>query len=81
MTIVGAFQRGVRVSRGVTMHGLALNCDCDLNAFARITPCGIADAGVTSLSTETGRSVTVAEVVPVFQTKVQEFFADFDRVG
>jgi len=72
---------GLRVAQGVAMHGIALNCDCDLGAFARITPCGISDAGVTSLSAEVGRAVTVAEVAPVFQAKVQEFFADFDRVG
>ncbi|MCB2175726.1 MAG: lipoyl(octanoyl) transferase LipB [Actinomycetales bacterium] len=56
---------GVRVARGVTMHGLALNCDPDLGAFDRIVPCGIADAGVTSLATELGRDVTVAEVEPL----------------
>jgi lipoyl(octanoyl) transferase len=55
---------GARVSRGVTMHGFALNCDCDLSWFDRIVPCGIRDAGVTSLSAETGRQVTVAEVLP-----------------
>src|SRR5439155_1312158 len=46
---------GARVSRGVTMHGFALNCDCDLSWFDKIIPCGIRDAGVTSLSAETGR--------------------------
>lgn len=56
---------GVRVARGVTMHGLALNCDPDLGAFDRIVPCGIADAGVTSLAAELGRDVTVAEVEPL----------------
>jgi lipoyl(octanoyl) transferase len=55
---------GVRVARGVTQHGFALNCDCDLTAFDRIVPCGIADAGVTSLSAEAGRTVTVAEMLP-----------------
>lgn len=56
---------GVRVARGVTMHGLALNCDPDLGAFDRIVPCGIADAGVTSLAAELGRDVTVAQVEPL----------------
>jgi lipoyl(octanoyl) transferase len=54
---------GVRVAQGVTMHGFALNCDCDLTAFGRIVPCGIADAGVTSLSAELGRRVGVADVL------------------
>jgi lipoyl(octanoyl) transferase len=52
---------GIRVARGVTMHGFALNCDCDLSWFATFVPCGIPDAGVTSLSAEAGRSVTVQE--------------------
>ena len=50
---------GIRVSRGVTMHGFALNCDVDLAWYDRFVPCGIADAGVTSLSKELGRDVTV----------------------
>ncbi len=56
---------GIRVSRGVTMHGFALNCDCDLAAYDVIVPCGIPDAGVTTLSRELGKTVTVADVVPL----------------
>ncbi|WP_182111378.1 MULTISPECIES: lipoyl(octanoyl) transferase LipB [unclassified Actinotalea] len=56
---------GVRVARGVTMHGLALNCDADLASFGRIVPCGIDDADVTTLSAETGRRVTIPEVTPL----------------
>jgi len=55
---------GVRVAKGVTMHGFALNCNPNLTEFDRIVPCGIADADVTSLSAELGRTVTIAEVVP-----------------
>ena len=52
---------GIRVSRGITQHGFALNCDANLSAFDRIVPCGIADAAVTSLSRELGRRVRVAD--------------------
>lgn len=55
---------GIRVSRGVTMHGFALNCDPDLSWFDRIVPCGIDDADVTSLSAETGRQISVESVIP-----------------
>jgi len=54
---------GVRVARGVTMHGFALNCDPDMRAFGNMIPCGIPDAGATSLTVELGRDVTVAEAL------------------
>ena len=54
---------GVRVQAGVTLHGFALNCDPDLTAYDRIVPCGITDAGVTSLAAELGRPVPVAEII------------------
>jgi lipoyl(octanoyl) transferase len=56
---------GIRVSQGVAMHGFALNCDIDLGWYDTFVPCGISDAGVTSLSAELGRDVPVAEVAPV----------------
>jgi len=58
---------GVRISRCTTMHGFALNCDPDLSWFARIVPCGLDDADVTSLSTELGRDVTIEEVTPLVE--------------
>lgn len=58
---------GIRVARGVTLHGFSINCDCDLAFFDRIVPCGIRDAGVTSLSAELGRPITVADVLPVVE--------------
>lgn len=54
---------GVRVARGVTMHGIAINACPDLHAFDRIVPCGITDADVTSLSAESGRRVTPSDLV------------------
>ena len=55
---------GVHVARGVTSHGVALNCNPDLTAFDRIVPCGISDAGVTSLSAELGTEITVHDALP-----------------
>lgn len=58
---VGAL--GIRVTRGVTMHGLALNCNNTLEFYQHIVPCGIADAGVTTLSTELGRDVDTHDMI------------------
>jgi lipoyl(octanoyl) transferase len=58
---------GIRVAQGVTLHGFAVNCDPDLTWFDRIVPCGISDAGVTSLTKELGRDVPVAEVLPIVE--------------
>ena len=66
---------GIRVSRGVAMHGFAINCDVDLAWYDRFVPCGIADAGVTSLSQELGRDVTVAEVAEVVEPHLRELLA------
>jgi lipoyl(octanoyl) transferase len=63
---------GVRVAQGVTMHGFALNCDADLTAYDRIVPCGIRDAGVTSLSVLTGRRITTADVIDDVEAAVAD---------
>lgn len=70
---VGAI--GLRVSQGVTMHGISLNCDVDLGWYDRFVPCGIADAGVTTLSLETGRRIGVDEALPVLQRRLTELLA------
>lgn len=66
---------GIRVSRGVTMHGFSLNCDVDLDWYARFVPCGIADAGVTSLSQELGRRVPIAEVLTSVEHHLSTYLA------
>jgi lipoyl(octanoyl) transferase len=63
---------GIRVASGVTMHGFALNCDPDLTAYDRIVPCGIRDAGVTSLSVLTGRHIGVADVLEPVERALSE---------
>ncbi|MEO3803298.1 lipoyl(octanoyl) transferase LipB [Nonomuraea sp. B1E8] len=63
---------GLRVTRGVTMHGFALNCANDPRWFNRITPCGIPGVGVSSLSAETGRRIVVEEVMPIAEKRLAE---------
>jgi lipoyl(octanoyl) transferase len=61
---------GIRVAEGVTMHGFALNCSNSFEAYDAIIACGIADAGVTSISRELGRTVTPADVVPIISEQL-----------
>lgn len=63
---------GIRVAKGVTMHGFALNVCPDLSAFEQIIPCGIADADVTSMEKELGRSITIEEVAPIVERHIFE---------
>ena len=74
---------GIRVAKGVTMHGIAVNCDCDLGWFDRFVPCGISDAGVTSLSAETGRVIPVTAVAEVAERHLADVLGDgsFRRAG
>jgi lipoyl(octanoyl) transferase len=70
---------GIRVAQGVTLHGFALNCNPDLSWFGRIVPCGIADAGVTSLTAELGREVTVTDALPVVESLLPGLVAAYAR--
>ena len=63
---------GIRVAKGVSMHGFALNVNPDLAAFSQIVPCGIADADVTSLEVELARPITIEEVAPLVERHVFE---------
>ena len=66
---------GVRVAAGTTMHGFALNVDPDLSWFDRIIPCGLTGVGVTSMTTELGRRLTVAEVARALRPHLQRYLA------
>ena len=63
---------GIRVAKGVTMHGFALNICPDLTPFTQIIPCGIEDAEVTSMEKELGRKITVEEVAPIVERHIFE---------
>ncbi|WGL50961.1 lipoyl(octanoyl) transferase LipB [Nocardioides sp. BP30] len=66
---------GLRVSQGVTMHGVAINCDVEMDWYDRFIPCGISDAGVTSLTLETGHEVSVAMTAPVLEAHLRHYLA------
>lgn len=70
---------GIRVARGVTMHGFALNVEPDLSAFDAIIPCGIDDAIVTSLAIELGRTISVEDVLPIVEKYMYESLAKVSR--
>ncbi|MCX5003346.1 lipoyl(octanoyl) transferase LipB [Streptomyces sp. NBC_00638] len=69
---------GIRVAKGVTMHGFALNVNPDNAWFDRIIPCGIRDAGVASIAGELGRDVTIAEVLPVAEKHLRDILEHAD---
>jgi lipoyl(octanoyl) transferase len=69
---------GLRVAKGVTMHGFALNVNPDLSAYEKIIPCGISGAKVTSLTAELGREITINEVLPVIKKHIQPML---DRIS
>ncbi|MFF4300522.1 lipoyl(octanoyl) transferase LipB [Streptomyces sp. NPDC001601] len=69
---------GIRVAKGVTMHGFALNVNPDNKWFDRIIPCGIRDAGVASLAAELGRDVTIEEVLPVVERHLKDVLENAD---
>ena len=62
---------GIRVTKGVTMHGVALNCDNTMEYYDHIVPCGIADAGVTTLTAELGRDVTIDDCRELLSKNIQ----------
>jgi lipoyl(octanoyl) transferase len=69
---------GLRVAKGVTMHGFALNVNPDLSAYEKIIPCGISGAKVTSLSEEIGSEITINEALPVIKKHIQPML---DRIS
>ena len=69
---------GLRVAKGVTMHGFALNVNPDLSAYEKIIPCGITGAKVTSLTAELGREISVNEVLPIIKKHIHPML---DRIS
>jgi len=69
---------GIRVAKGVTMHGFALNVNPDMTAYDRISPCGFSDTGVTSLAKELGKEISVSEVLPIIE---RHLITALDRIA
>nr|WP_236940913.1 lipoyl(octanoyl) transferase LipB [Frondihabitans sp. 762G35] len=76
---VGAI--GIRVAQGVTMHGISLNCDNSLDPYATIVACGIADAGVTTLSRAAGRTISVLDVADALEERLDAYLETLLRVA
>ena len=72
---------GVRVAKGVTMHGFALNVSPDLSNFEQIIPCGMPDAETTSMQKELGRDISIAEVTKVLEPLMVEALAKVSKIG
>ena len=70
---------GIRVSKGVTIHGFSLNVNPDLSNFDRILPCGFSDTGVTSMAEELSRDIKVSEVLPVVEKYVVSALAEISQ--
>ena len=66
---------GIRVARGTTMHGFALNVNPDLSWFDRIVPCGIPDVATTSLAKELDRDIAISEVAPIVERHISQALA------
>jgi len=67
---------GVRVEKGVAMHGFALNCNNSMDPYREIIACGISDAGITSIAREAGRDVTPSEIAPAVARAFDRAFAE-----
>lgn len=70
---------GIRVANGVSMHGVSLNCDNSLEPYSTIVACGIADAGVTTLSAAAGRPISVTDAVVILEARLDAYLASLTR--